>query len=161
TSGAGLVLISGEMKRGAALQQAIVAHRVTHLALPPSVLGTMEEREDLPLQMVMVGGEECPSELAARWSKGRLIINGYGPTEITVCTTLTAPLSGRRPMPIGRPMINQRVYVLDGYLQPAPVGVAGEIYIAGAGLARGYLKQGGLTGERFVADPFSADGTRM
>src|SRR5262249_27128915 len=91
------------------------------------------------------------------------ITNTYGPTECCIDATayaLDEVLDGSR-IPIGRPLANYRAYVLDSGLQPAPSGVTGELYIAGAGLARGYLGRSGLTSERFVADPFGPPGSRM
>lgn len=89
------------------------------------------------------------------------MFNAYGPTEATVCSTISSLLSGSEAPPIGKPIPNVRVYVLDESLEPVPVSAAGELYIAGQGLARGYLKKPALTAERFVAAPYGPPGTRM
>ncbi|MEZ7154949.1 non-ribosomal peptide synthase/polyketide synthase [Streptomyces sp. MAD19A] len=112
---------------------------------------------------VMVGGEALPTDLAGRLlHAARSVLNVYGPTETTVWSTAgeVSPSDGARGS-IGRPIANTRVYVLDGALRPAPVGTAGELYIAGAGVASGYWNRSGLTAERFVADPFGGPGARM
>jgi glyine---[glycyl-carrier protein] ligase len=141
--------------------QVIRKYAVTHTLLPPIAIVSVSEDLELPLEALIVGGKACSRELAARWSEGCRMINAYGPTETTVCATMSGPLSGEEVPPIGRPIWNTRVYVLDGSLRAVPVGVAGELYIAGAGLARGYLNRPELTAERFVANPIESDGSWM
>ena len=149
---------------GAPLVALARRQRVTHVMLPPSVLVVLPVQDGLsPAVTVVVGGEACPPALVALWSVGRRMINVYGPTEATVCATMSRPLSvaTHMPPPIGRPIVNTRVYVLDGGLRLVAPGVAGELYIGGAGLARGYLHQPGLTAQRFVADPYGPAGARL
>jgi amino acid adenylation domain-containing protein/non-ribosomal peptide synthase protein (TIGR01720 family) len=137
--------------------------RITFAGILPAPLAAMPLGEELPdLRALLVGGEQCPVELAAYWGKGRDIFNGYGPTEATVCTTVGTNWDLDRPAPVGRPVANCTVYLLDRALQPVPVGVPGELYIGGVGVTRGYLHQPALTAERFLPDPYSGrPGTRM
>jgi len=116
---------------------------------------------------LVIGGENLNELSVSRWRRHApqtRLINEYGPTETVVgCTVYEVQPSDPEggSIPIGRPIWNTRVYVLDGSLQPVPAGVPGELYIAGAGLARGYLKRPALSAERFVADPYGTPGTRM
>ena len=159
-NGASLVLPPADALAGAALGAVLAEQRITHATLPPAVLATLPLAALPALACLVAAGEACPASLIEAWSKGRRMMNGYGPTESTVCATMSAPLEGSE-APIGKPIAGSRVYVLDAGLEPAPVGVAGELYIAGAGLARGYLGRPGLTAERFVADPYGPPGSRM
>lgn len=111
---------------------------------------------------VLVGGDELAGDLATRLrTSARVVTNLYGPTETTVWSTFEQLDDDYVRPPIGRPLDNTRVYVLDSGLRPVPVGVTGELHIAGAGVARGYRNRPGLTAERFVADPFGLPGSRM
>ncbi|PHM22404.1 non-ribosomal peptide synthase/polyketide synthase [Xenorhabdus ehlersii] len=146
---------------GAVLSGYLADHSISHVLLSPTALAAMDALPDT-LQTLLVGGEACPSTLVKRWSPGRQMLNAYGPTEITVCATLYScscaeDNSADNPPPIGRPIANTQIYILDPHYQPVPLGVMGEIYIAGTGVARGYLNRAELTTERFLVDPFSSN----
>jgi amino acid adenylation domain-containing protein/thioester reductase-like protein len=146
---------------GRPLLRVLEKHAVSVVTLPPSVLAALPAAELPALRTLVVAGEACSAEVAARWAPGRHFVNAYGPTETTVCATLTSWEGGDRP-PIGKPIANTRVYVLDRRMRPVPVGVPGELYVGGIGLARGYLSRPRLTAERFVPDPFgTAPGARL
>ncbi|HZN74126.1 MAG TPA: amino acid adenylation domain-containing protein [Micromonosporaceae bacterium] len=143
------------------LPELVSRYALTHVKVPPAVLAATREGRLPDGCTLVVAGETCTEELVAQWSPGRRMLNAYGPTESTVWTTVTGPLSpGERP-PIGRPVVNTAVYVLDERLHPVPAGTPGELYVSGAGLARGYLGRTDLTAERFVACPYGAPGARM
>lgn len=136
-----------------------------HLDLLAAQL-TSEQADEL-CAVTVVAGEALPGTTADRslqiLGPGRLI-NEYGPTEASVGSTVFPVLEpvGREVVPIGRPLPNMRTYVLDGALEPVPVGVAGELYVGGAGVARGYAGRADLTAERFLPDPYGAGaGARM
>ncbi|MFD6908193.1 amino acid adenylation domain-containing protein [Streptomyces sp. NPDC060077] len=162
--GGRIVLVPAERRvAGPALTDYIARHRATHMILPPSLVSALPRDCELPDGAVLVVGTEAvPSELIARWAGRLKVVVAYGLTEASVNSTLWPADPGRPgPAPIGRPDPNTRAYVLDTALRPAPVGAEGELYIAGRGLARGYLGRAALTSGRFVADPFGTPGTRM
>ncbi|MCR0997814.1 non-ribosomal peptide synthetase [Serratia rubidaea] len=161
-NGAALVVASKEtLSPGESLYALMLREGVTHATLPPVGLAVMPQKPLPQLQTLVVAGEACPPELVAFWRQGRRMINAYGPSESTVCATMSQPLLAHAAPPIGTPILNMQVYVLDNGLQPVPPGVKGELYIAGESLARGYLNRPDLSAERFVANPFGTPGSRM
>ncbi|MBD1229669.1 AMP-binding protein, partial [Xenorhabdus griffiniae] len=123
--------------------------------------GLLAEKRTCPARCFIVGGEALPQSVVALWrelSPESRIINEYGPTETVVgCITFDTrhQASIVDNIPIGKPIANTQIYILDAQGQPVPLGVAGEIYIGGAGVSRGYFNLPELTAERFIPDPFS------
>ncbi|WP_018682964.1 non-ribosomal peptide synthase/polyketide synthase [Actinokineospora enzanensis] len=153
-AGAAIVVPPPGPLLGDQLAEVLAGQRISHTLIPPVALATVPT-VDLPdLRTLIVGGDACSAELVSRWAPGRRMINAYGPTESTVVATWSDPLVPGGVPPIGRPISNTRAYVLDANLEPVPVGVPGELYVSGVGLARGYLRRPGLTAQRFIANPF-------
>ncbi|MEM1319026.1 MAG: amino acid adenylation domain-containing protein [Bacteroidota bacterium] len=143
------------------LDQVLEKEQITHFHATPSLLQTLSPRAYPTLKRVLAGGEHCPMELAQSWAPYTQFFNKYGPTEATINATFYTydPLTLAphiQLLPIGRPLANVQLYVLDDYHQLVPIGVVGELYIGGAGLARAYLNQEALTQEKFVDSPFQS-----
>ncbi|MFJ9318665.1 non-ribosomal peptide synthetase [Streptomyces globisporus] len=150
-------LMPGESLRGTMLK-----HRVDHAVMPPVALGITDSEGLLIGGTITSTGDVCTRSLAAEWSKGRRLYNGYGPTEVTVGASIGGPIDGiQEDVSIGTPWDGGTVYVLDGALGDLRDGTDGELYLAGSGMARGYLNRPGLTASRFVADPYGPPGSRM
>jgi acyl-coenzyme A synthetase/AMP-(fatty) acid ligase len=143
-------------------------HGVTHLQCTPSMAGMIlmndDDRAALgSLQALLIGGEALPAPLADELlsATGAVIVNMYGPTETTVWSSTQVVERGES-ITVGRPIANTRLYILDQRRRPVPIGVAGELYIGGEGVVRGYLGRPELTAERFIPDPFSREpGARL
>ena len=157
-SGACLCLASrDELIPGEPLLETLRVLDITHATLPPFALAALPSLTGVKVKVLVLAGEACHSELVRQWAPGRRLINAYGPTEATVCASMYE-CKGRETdsVPIGRPIANARIYILDRQGTPVPIGVEGEIYIGGAGVARGYLNRSDLTSRAFVPDPFSS-----
>ncbi|TRO67713.1 non-ribosomal peptide synthetase [Streptomyces sp. IB201691-2A2] len=164
-SGGRLVVVPTELRvPGAPLADYAHANGITFMILPPALLAAMPEDVELPPATLLAGTERVSPELVGRYARGRMMFNAYGPTEATTNSTLglcDPDTPAGSIVPIGVPDPGTRAYVLDARLGPVPAGVPGELYLGGAGLARGYLGRPDLTAERFVADPFGAPGERL
>jgi amino acid adenylation domain-containing protein/non-ribosomal peptide synthase protein (TIGR01720 family) len=149
------VLAESTRKDIQALANYLNHHQITYAAIPPALLAHMDTAAFPHLKTLVVAGEASNAVLMSTWRPGRCLINAYGPTENTIGAMVHRYESGDPITTIGRPLANVKAYVLDKQAMPVPIGVAGELYIGGAGVARGYLNQPQLTNERFIANPFA------
>jgi amino acid adenylation domain-containing protein len=146
------------------LTRLIAVHQVSHLLSLPSLyellLAQAQPEQLASLRAVIVAGEACPEKLTENHHQTLPrtdLFNEYGPTEGTVWSSvyhISSPIEGS-PVPIGRPIANTQIYLLDDHLRPVPIGVPGELHVGGVGVTRGYLNRPELTAERFIPDPFA------
>ncbi|MGB0969610.1 MAG: amino acid adenylation domain-containing protein, partial [Mycobacterium sp.] len=160
-AGATLVVAPSHVYGGDALTNLMREQRVSAAVMTPTVLSSLDHLRLGAVDTLVTAGEACRSELARVWALDRQMFNAYGPTETTVWATCSALLSASGPISVGSPIPGIRVLVLDARLNPAPIGVTGELYLCGPALARGYIGRAELTAERFVANPFEGEGRRM
>ena len=164
--GHGATLVMARQERLASLDELhrlLKEERISVVTLPPTVLRLLETEGLDDLKLMISAGEPCTGEIVRRWRQGRRFFNAYGPTETTVCATVEECRDeGDNDPPIGRPIPNVEIYILDGQGEVAPIGAAGELFIGGAGLARGYWRRDELTGEKFISHPFRVEpGARL
>ncbi|WP_435592840.1 amino acid adenylation domain-containing protein [Nocardia sp. bgisy118] len=158
-AGAMLSVVPPSAYAGEEMADSLRVQGVSHLDATSAVVGSLDPATLPGLRTVIVGGDACPAELAARWS-GHAVLNGYGPTETTVTATLSDALTPAAPVTIGGPIRGVSAVLLDSWLRPVAPGTIGELYLAGGGVARGYHRRTGLTAGRFVANPYAC-GERM
>ncbi|WP_410586702.1 amino acid adenylation domain-containing protein [Amycolatopsis sp. lyj-23] len=159
--GGALCVATGEERLpGPELAGLMVRQAITHATLAPSALASLPATPP-DLAVLTSTGEAVTTEVVRRWAPGRRFLNGYGPTECTVGATIGECRAEDAEPTLGRPFANTRVHLLDAHLRPVPPGVAGEVYVSGPGLSRGYLGRPGLTAHRFLPDPFGSPGDRL
>ncbi|NMM90070.1 hypothetical protein B2J88_38025, partial [Rhodococcus sp. SRB_17] len=160
-SRARLVIAPSTVYGGTELAELLDREQVTHAVLTPSALMSVDPEGRGSLRCLVVAGEACSPDLALRWAPGRAMFDAYGPTESTIMANVGALDVSGEPVTIGGPIRGFEEVVLDSRLRPVSIGVAGELYVAGPGLARGYRNQSGRSAARFVADPFGVPGRRL
>ncbi|GLS24562.1 non-ribosomal peptide synthetase [Marinibactrum halimedae] len=155
TCGGTLRLISNDDLLDLDIITAVVnTSNVTHLHVPPSVLALLDPHKMPSIKTVEAGGEKYSQELVDKWAASTQFFNVYGPTEASISSSFKHCRVDDQVMSIGQAIPNVQYYVLDRHLTPCPVGVAGELFIGGIGLGRGYINQPELTAEKFIANPF-------
>ncbi len=159
-AGAALVVAPRDVYAAEALTEFLESQRVSAAVLTPTVLSSLDRSVLDTVGTLVTAGEDCPRELVEDWAPGRRLVNAYGPSESTIWAT-SAPMVAEQPVGIGAPIPGIRTLVLDAGLNPSPIGVVGELYLAGPALASGYVGRSALTAERFVANPYGRSGARM
>ncbi|MEF9478800.1 AMP-binding protein [Chryseobacterium sp. 1B4] len=151
-----LHILPNEMRTDLEMLRAyITKHQIKVATIPPALL---DKDSILPVEKIIVAGDITNPEIMKCYKKAGIdVINAYGPTETTVCATYHHYSEDDNPLNIGQPIGNTSVYILDSYLRLVPIGAIGELYIAGVGLARGYLNLTRLTAERFLFNPFQTE----
>ncbi len=142
------------VQSGLELSDYVAQHRISHATLPPALLPVLDQQKWESVKHLVVAGEHCPLGLVRQWASNRQFYNAYGPSETTVCSSMAQLTQQSSVVHIGRPMRGVQLYVLDELMQPAPVGVAGQLHVGGIGVGRGYLGREQLNREKFVANPF-------
>jgi amino acid adenylation domain-containing protein len=163
-NGATLCLAEQEvLASGIKLAEFLDEQEITTVTLPPSVLRVLPDGEYRTLKTVIAAGEACTPDLVERWTPKHDFFNAYGPTETTVCASMYLCTGDEEySPPIGRPIANTQLYILDENLLPLPIGVPGELHVSGVSVARGYLGRPEMTAQKFIPDPFSRDhGSRL
>ncbi|MGV9928880.1 non-ribosomal peptide synthase/polyketide synthase, partial [Nocardia rhamnosiphila] len=166
-SAGALVVVPTGTYGGTELGELISREGVTVGLITPSVLASLDPADLAGMEVIIAGGEAISADLMAKWSTtpeggvARRFHNAYGPTEATVATNISGVLHAGDRVTIGGPVRGMRTLVLDDRMNPVPEGVAGELYVGGIQLARGYHARPGLTAERFVADPYGEPGSRL
>ncbi len=169
-SAGALVVVPPGTYGGDELGELIARERVTVGLITPSVLASLDPAALAGMRSIIAGGEALTADLVAKWSVApgdsgdldkRSLHNAYGPTEATIATNISGRLLPGDAVSIGGPVRGMRALVLDARLRPVPEGVVGELYVGGIQLARGYHARPALTADRFVADPYGAEGARL
>ncbi|MFE5879253.1 amino acid adenylation domain-containing protein, partial [Rhodococcus sp. NPDC056506] len=161
SASARVVIVPPAVYGGAELADVFRREQVTHATITPTALAALGDNGFEALRVLDLVGEACPPEVVTQWAPGRRLHNGYGPTETMVQASVSDSMKPGAGVNIGSPAVGFGFLVLDERLQPVPVGVPGELYIIGPGMARGYHNRASLTSERFVACLYGAPGRRM
>lgn len=153
-NGATLCLVQRDNEFINNLSNILRENTINVVTLPPTILKSIQS-DNLPnLKTVVSAGESCTKDIINKWSLGRYFLNAYGPTESTVCATLTDCLTPKSTITIGKPINNINIYIVNSAMQLVPVGIQGELCIGGVGIAAGYLNKQDLTLKKFVPNPF-------